>query len=194
MGFLDERFPTNVSFHAVGGPIWSTDIPMLQSGFEFPNQLWEMPRYKWEVAHAARTKAAYDALLAFFLLVKGRANGFRFKDWVDYSTTSATGVFVMLTSTTFQMHKLYTVGSTTFKRKITRPRHTVTVTGGSGPSVEYTTGVVTVASGTPATWSGEFDVPCRFDTDEMQGEIIDRSKTAGFIMGWKSIPIIEIRE
>ncbi len=43
------------------------------------------------------------------------------------------------------------------------------------------------------TWSGEFDVPVRFDTDRMSAEIITRAPGGGYIVGWSSIPLIEIR-
>lgn len=41
-------------------------------------------------------------------------------------------------------------------------------------------------------WSGEFDVPCRFDTDEMRLQHIDKSGGT-FVYTWAGIPIIEIR-
>ncbi|SDR47057.1 DUF2460 domain-containing protein [Paraburkholderia tuberum] len=44
------------------------------------------------------------------------------------------------------------------------------------------------------TWTGQFDVPVRFDTDQMQKQILDRSGPSGdLIVTWDSVPIIEIR-
>lgn len=44
-------------------------------------------------------------------------------------------------------------------------------------------------------WSGEFDVPCRFDTDDMQISIADRQGGDGgkLLEAWEAIPVIEIR-
>jgi uncharacterized protein (TIGR02217 family) len=42
------------------------------------------------------------------------------------------------------------------------------------------------------TWSGEFDVPCRFDTDQMRGVIANKSG-GQYVVDWESIPIVEIR-
>jgi len=42
------------------------------------------------------------------------------------------------------------------------------------------------------TWAGEFDVPCRFDTDRMYGTIASRSG-GQLVVDWESIPVIEIR-
>lgn len=38
------------------------------------------------------------------------------------------------------------------------------------------------------TWEGEFDVPCRFNTDKIDVELITQN-----LQGWNSIPIIEIK-
>lgn len=193
MSFLEVQFPPRISFGATGGPRFQTEIGTLDSGVESRTQGWSQALARYDVSHAARKKDNFDILLAFFLSVKGRAHGFRFKDWTDYQATSSQGIFAMLTSTTFQMYKRYTFGSLTYERKITKPvAGTTVVTGGSSPSVSTTTGIVTVSSGTPTAHSTEFDVPCRFDTDSIEAEIINRSST-GFIMGWRSIPIVEIR-
>lgn len=81
--------------------------------------------------------------------------------------------------------------------------HTITNVSGSGPytftlSTNTAGKTITLGSGLGAkypqtsealTWSGEFDVPARFDTDRLQAELVG----PGSLMQWKSIPIIEIR-
>jgi hypothetical protein len=42
------------------------------------------------------------------------------------------------------------------------------------------------------TWAGDFDVPVRFDIDQMRGTIRDKSGSQ-FVIDWESIPVIEIR-
>jgi uncharacterized protein (TIGR02217 family) len=194
MPFIETpRFPETISFGVTGGPEFVTNVVIVDSGYEYRNQRRSLELNKWDVANAARLPAMWEPLKHFFRIAAGRANAFRFKDWMDYSATSSEGVFTMLTSTTFQMWKRYTAGASTYDRKIQKPvSGTITVTGGTGAVVDTTTGIVTVSSGTPTAWAGEFDVPCRFDTDEMRGEIIDRS-AGGFVIGWQSIPIVEIR-
>jgi uncharacterized protein (TIGR02217 family) len=186
------RFPELISFHALAGPEFQTDVVVVQSGAEARNQNWEQARRRYEVSHAVRLPAQYIPLKAFFHVVGGRAIGFRFKDWTDFECADAEGKFLQLTSTTFQLLKRYTSGSETYDRVISKPISAISITGGSSPVVDYTTGIVTVSSGTPTAWNGEFDVPCRFDTDRMEGEIIDKAGTE-FIIGWNSIPIVEIR-
>lgn len=189
MAFIETRFPEDISYGAAGGPGFQTDVVTVNSGHEQRNAAWQDARGKWDVAHGVRTEAQLATLIAFFRVMKGRANGFRFKDWQDYDATSGEGLFTTLTATTFQMVKRYTTASTNHDRDITKPVNgTLIITGGTGVSVDYATGIVTVSSGTPTSWTGEFDVPARFDTDQMRTSIL-----AYQLHSWGQIPVVEIR-
>lgn len=193
MAFVNERFPDAISFGAIGGLAWNTDIAQANSGIEARNQVWSLPLGKWEVGHNARTADVYKPLRAHFNVMAGRANSFPFKDWTDFTVGASEGVFVMLTATTFQCYKRYTAGSHTFDRKIWLPRSAISVTGGSVASVSYTTGIVTMTSGTPTAWTGEFDCLARYDIDQMRAETISRSGS-GLVVGWAGIPLVELRQ
>lgn len=186
------QFPEAISYGAIGGPGFLTNIVVVNSGNEFPDQVWSLERGSWEVSHAARFPAQYKLLQSFFRIMRGRANTFRFKDHSDFTVSSGEGVFVLLTATTFQMYKRYTFGAETYDRKITKPVATPGITGGTLSSINLTTGIVTMTSGTPTAWQGEFDCHCRFDTDQMKQESISRSGGL-LIIGWSSIPIVEVR-
>ncbi len=59
----------------------------------------------------------------------------------------------------------------------------------------YTSGGTAALYPQPAdalTWSGEFDIPVRFDTDQLDVEIISRSG-GQLVMGWDNVPLIELR-
>lgn len=195
MAFYEEQFPPNISYQAQGGPGFQTQIVVVASGAESRNVDWEQARYRFDVAHAARLSADSEAVKAFFVNMQGRAHGFRYKDWTDFTVTTGQGVFVQLTGTTFQMYKRYVSGSRQYDRIIQKPvSGTASVTGGTAVSVDYTTGIVSVSSGTPTAWTGQFDVPVRFDLDELVGEIISRAGASGeLIVGWTAIPLVEIR-
>jgi uncharacterized protein (TIGR02217 family) len=194
MSFIETpRFPDGISYGATGGPVWSTDVVRTGAGQEYRNQSWAQALCTFDVSHAARHATDYAVLRDFYRAMRGRLHGFRFKDHSDFAVTNSVGTFVQLTSTTFQMYRAYVTGAQTDSRKIVKPvTGTVAVVGGVSPSVDYTTGIVTVASGTPTAWSGEFDVPCRFDIDEMKAEIIVK-EGAAFVMGWSSITLVELR-
>ena len=189
MPFIETRFPDDISYGATGGPGFQTDVIQVNSGAEQRNAAWQDARGMWDVSHGVRSEAQLKTLIAFFRVMKGRANGFRFKDWQDFKAESGEGVFRTLTATTFQMVKRYTLAASVHDRDIKKPvSGTISITGGSGVSIDYVTGIVTVASGTPTAWTGQFDVPCRFDTDQMRTSII-----AYNLHSWGQIPVIEIR-
>ena len=150
MAFLESpRFPEKISFGATGGPEFKTDIAAVLSGVETRNRNWTQARLRYDVAHAARLPEQYNTLRSFFYAVGGMASGFRFKDWSDYTVTASQGVLVLVSGSIYQLYKRYSAGSTNYDRIIQKPISPITVTGGSVASISYTTGRVTMTSGTP---------------------------------------------
>lgn len=158
MAFINSRFPVNISWGAVGGSGFSTDVVTINSGFEQRNTNWSLSRGSYDVSHAARTATQKEELMKFFMAAKGRANGFRFKDWLDYNCLIADGVLgtagVGTGQLAYQMYKNYTTTSVTYQRKLTRPvsatgifkrgGSTLVVGAGAGQiAVDYDTGIVT---------------------------------------------------
>ena len=208
--FLEIVFPENVSYGARGGAGWSTRVVVTDSGREYRQQLWDRTRGRWTVGHNLRSQTDWDGLLTFHRLAAGKTFGFRFKDWTDY-TDLGRGQLVFNTKGDIQLAKYYTstpvaggASPITNYRLISKPRPAGTYQGYTAPgiafffngnpapglNVDYTTGLVTGTFGVIAgyTWTGTFDVPVRFDTDEP--ELSVDLPTA---VGWRGIPIIEIR-
>lgn len=193
MAFIDMRLDPRISFRATGGPAFSTDVVRLDGGDESTNQNWEQELGQWEISYDARRPEVWKDLMAFFRKAAGRANSWRYKDWLDYEVAAGEGVFEEIDSTHFQMQRRYTVDGQTYDRDVTKPiSATVSVTGGSGASIAASTGIVTVSSGTPTAWTGQFDKHARFDTDRANFTILD-SSGGEFLVGWQSIPIVEVR-
>lgn len=193
-----ETFPDNLVAETTAGPGFMTDLVVLDSGWESRNANWSQALFRGELRIPASEVVKGQTLLKFFRAVGGgRANKFRMRDWSDYQVTNTAsdteGVFISLTATTFQAYKRYNFGSAFHERKITRLRTTPIVTGVTSPSWDLDTGILTVASGTPTAWEGVFDVPCRFDTDNMNWHIVGRN-ASGPIIEWESVPIVEVRE
>lgn len=192
-----STFPERISFGAVGGPGYQTDIVVVTSGFESRNVNWMQARCKWDVGHRGRNPADTEILIKFFREMKGRAHGFRFKDWTDYLATVSNTTMVFVSGTTYQLARVYDNALTEI-RPISKPRTGVKIYKNgidvtANTTIATTTGLVTWTSAAPTggdvlTWSGEFDIPARFDTDQMQMEIVDKN-----IYSWGSIPIVEIR-
>ena len=190
----DPRFPDCYAFGAEGGPGFWTDVVAVQSGYEFRNQVRAKSLGTWTITKVPERPEDHKLALDFWFAAGGRANAFRFKDWQDFEATDVAGKFLQLTGTTYQMVKEYYLHAavTPYLRLIQKPvDDSVTVTGGTTPTVDYTTGIVTSAT-SPTSWRGQFDVPARFDMDDMSRSIITRSR-GELLIDWPSIRIREVR-
>jgi uncharacterized protein (TIGR02217 family) len=188
MSFFEERMNPDLTFGAQGGPVFSTSRAMTVGGFEQTNKNWSAPLHRYNVQHCIKTQGDFDEILNFFYVVSGAFDGFRFKDWNDY-TDDGRGV-LLSTTAGLQLFKTYTKGARTFNRKISKPvAGTIALAGGG--SVDATTGIVT--GGTAGTaWSGQFDVPVRFMNDELLYTIVNKSG-ANFLIDSGPIDLMEIR-
>jgi len=210
MAFIESpRFPPSISYQSSGGPVWNTQVVQTASGREQRIQSWQDALRKWDAMNGVRTDAQLDELHAWFLVTAGMAHGFRFKDWKDYSATSTNGSGLINATglgngtATGQLYKLYSVGSSGYARKIVKPvPGTVTIrkngnvvafgTGSGQCQLDTATGVVTFYGTAPSgsdtlTWTGEFDVPVRFDTDSFSASYEDLNASS------VALPIVEIR-
>ena len=197
-GFHEVQFPPDISYGASGGPGYSTTVVTTVSGHERRNANWAAARGKWNVAHGLKKREQVAALIAFFRARKGRAYGFRFKDWTDYQAFAQVLGVGDGANKTFQLVKHYASGGEIDTRLIAKPvtgmvkiyRDGVEAT--SGWTVNTATGLVTFttapASGVQVTADFEFDVPVRFDSDQM--DITIETYQLG---SWGQIPVLEIR-
>lgn len=205
MSFDEVQFPTSISYGAVGGPGFRTNIVTLSNGFERRDALWSKQRGSYDIGPVINTNTILATVLNFFYARVGRLRGFRFKDWSDFELTDETIGQTDGVTATFQITKTYTSGPVSFVRDIKKPVsgslsvtvNAVTITEGVGVSqyqVDTTTGIITLGStlaaqsGTDINVTGEFDVPVRFDTDEMSMSIVDYSQ-----YNW-SVPLVEVRQ
>jgi uncharacterized protein (TIGR02217 family) len=285
--FLESpRFPDNIAFGATVGPTYQTIVTPITSGRDGRIVQWTQARIRFEVGMRSMLASVTAQLDAYFRSVKGRAYGFRIKDWTDFND-GGNGVFLP-TSTlgVYQMGKVYASGGALEETRLIQKPVVGTVVStlngsvlGSGYSLDTTTGLFTwsnpyhsagvssvtvgattqvaLASALPGlavggllslinlggagasllngqsftvsaisgstytlavntagatitaaggvgetwlqptdvfTWTGQFDVPVRFDVDEMKKQVMDRNGAGGdLIVDWGSIPLIEVR-
>lgn len=169
--FNETRLDPAISYYAVGGRRFQTTFVQTYGGDTFANAAWAIGLGEWEIQSALRSTNpnnayAYRALRNLFFTSLGGFGGFRMRDWKDYQDEGG-GIFVTLTSTTFQMYKRVTLNGVNYDQIVNKPVSPIVVVGGSGVSVDYTTGIVTVASGTPTSWTGTYDIAVRFADDTM---------------------------
>jgi len=181
MAFHEIQFPTDISYGSSGGPEFSTEVVELGSGYEQRNINWAYARARYNVAYGVKTAAQMTALIAFFNARKGRAHGFRFKDWTDYTATAQDIGTGDGTEDDFQLYKHYTDAQGTYARKITKPVagsvhiYFDSVEQTEGWDIDTATGIVTFtappAEGVAITATFEFDVPVRFESDHLPASI-----------------------
>ena len=198
MSFHEVRFPDDIAYGATGGPEFATNVVATASGYEQRNINWSAARGRWDVASGLKKQTQLDTLIAFFRARKGRAYGFRFKDWTDFKATAQALGSGNGTIKTFQLIRTYSSGGNTDVRTITKPVagtvkiYLAGVLQASGWSVNTTTGVITFTTapenGVAVSADYEFDVPVRFDTDRMAVTIEQVN-----LHQWSGIPIVEIR-
>ncbi|MEX1034646.1 MAG: DUF2460 domain-containing protein [Sneathiella sp.] len=201
MSFHEVRFPTRVSYGAMGGPRFSTTVQILNSGFEQRNINWAQARREYTVDISPSRGAEWTAVLDFFHARRGRAYGFRLKDFSDFTMAAQSIGSGDGSSTQFQIFKRYIDDDALappFDRelkKIVEGSVSVAVNAtplASGWSVDAATGILTFDSA-PAddadiTVACEFDVPVRFDTDLMQAAIPGPD-----VHHWQSVKLVEVR-
>lgn len=204
------RLPVNLEKGSGFGPSFKNVIQEAISGNEQRFAQWTKCRGTGDLSYAILESnnplGDFRAVLALYRAHFGSLYPFRFKDWSDFSCTDevfGTGDGV---TTQFQLKKTYdpsfillgVAGSVLYARDITLVATSVApaikVDGVTKTvTTDYTissAGLVTFASA-PAntnlcTWTGEFDVPVRFD-----GEL-DVTMNESDIIAIGSLPIKEV--
>jgi len=178
MAFKDVLFPPEINYGIRGGPQFFTTVNTTKAGFERRNVNWEQIRHKFNLEHALKTSAQIQSLLAFHMVVEGKAHSFRFKNHTDFEVIGfATGESRRVgdegktgdsSETDFQMLKnhLFTTidggGTFIYDQVIILPRETGTedvnatvvyldgVVQSSGFTIDFSTGIISfsVAPGT----------------------------------------------
>jgi uncharacterized protein (TIGR02217 family) len=198
--FHEVRLPEDIERGATGGPMFKTTVLQLDSGLEQRNIDWSQPKHSWDISYGLMSlkdndlETYVEVVRDFFYARRGRAYGFRFKDWSDFeigdwehptTTNQAIGLGDDVT-TVFQVYKRYSSGGVDFDRtirKLVNGTVKVLIDGVvqvGGYTVDNNTGLITFSSA-PASTGGtgdgdeqvvsvacEFDVPVRFDDDHFK--------------------------
>lgn len=207
--FHDTRFPIDVAFGTSGGPQHSTQIVALGSGYEQRNQRWQSSRRRYDAGYGVKSLDGLHRVVAFFEARRGPLHAFRFRDPSDHksclpSQTLAASDQQIGTGdgleTQFQLIKKYGAEGQDYCRRITHPvdgTAKVAIAGevqsaGADYLLDLGSGQITFNTpppdGAPVTAGFEFDVPVRFDTDQLVVNL------AAFSAGeLPSIPLVEVR-
>lgn len=208
MSYLDLRLPVNVEKGAQFGPQFSTDVIEAIAGTEQRKRNWAKARGAGDIGYALRQIANVADSLNYirqvaevFLACGGKDMPFRYRDHFDYDVTDERFGTGDGADTTFQLTKTYdpykrifgSAGTVTYVRDILLPvaTPTIKVAGVTTVPASIVNGLVTFSSapanGAALTWTGQFDLLVRFDTDKL-----DISMQTGRHAQIGSIPIYEV--
>jgi uncharacterized protein (TIGR02217 family) len=208
MAFDNIRLPTAISRGATGGPERRTDVVTTASGREERNSRWSQSRRRYNIGFGVKSLQQLQDVISFFEGRRGKLHAFRFKDHTDFKSCTANAApqatdQILGTGTgtqaAFQLVKHYGAPLRDYVRNVAAPvTGTVLVAINSVPTtafsldasigvIRFNAGSIPIA-GAVITAGFEFDVPVRFDTDEITINLSHFE--AGEI---PEIPLIEVR-
>lgn len=176
MAFTDVRLSTRVEAGFSAVPMRLTRVSTLANGNEKRNAQWVNAKRRYTSQYAGFTRAERNELLAFVEAMEGQLYAFRFKDWNDFNVTDEPLGVAPAGSTPVQLVKSYTAGVRTKTREITKPviatvvvyQNGVAKAGTTDPLTGLFTPTTAWTGSAVLTWTGEFDVPVRFASDEIE--------------------------
>jgi uncharacterized protein (TIGR02217 family) len=200
------RLPAYIEKGSQFGPTFRNVIQEASAGNEQRLAQWTKSKRVGNLSYGLQMSSDplgdFKAIVAMFLGHFGSLSPFRFRDWSDYIATNEVFGTGTGSQTQFQLSKTYdpqlillgTAGSFFYVRAITLLASTPVIAINNVATTAYTisaSGMVTFttapASGAQLTWSGEFDVPVRFDTDQLP-VVLNEADVASM----NSIPIKEV--
>lgn len=204
--FDNVQFPLSISFGATGGPEFRNEIVQMTSGFEQRNARFSKSLHLYDAGTGVRSKRDLYQVLAFFEARHGSLIGFRFRDPFD-SRSSQEGQMITPSDqilgigngeqSSFALTKTYFAAQQMPSRRIVLPVVETVEVALNGTlttdwSLDETTGSIVfsepIEAGVVVSAGFEFDVPVRFDTEQLVLSVA--TFEAGSI---PSIPLKEVR-
>jgi uncharacterized protein (TIGR02217 family) len=173
---INARLPVQVEIGAVriDPDADDTEVVRTDGNNEVRNTRTDQSLLQFEITYPhSEQDANFQAVRSAYKVARGRLHSFDFQDHSEFEAADEPFGVGDGVETEFTLIKSYTFGSQTHERRIFRPVSPITlkadgVTIGSGYSVDYTNGTVEfdVAPADEAvlTWTGEFNIPVRFDS------------------------------
>src|SRR4029077_9340912 len=203
------RLPANIERGSGFGPTFRNVIQEAIAGNEQRFAQWTKCRGVGDLSYGLLTSSDplgdFRAILAMYRAHFGSLYPFRFRDWSDYQAVNSVFGTGNSTATAFQLSMTYdpqyillgTAGTYFYVRNITLLASTPVIKKAGvvlTPTTDYTissSGLVTFvtapATGAQLSWSGDFDVPVRFDSDTLP-VVLNEADLASV----RTIPIKEV--
>lgn len=169
--FDDVRLPVDIEQGSTVGPMFQTTIVPLSSGSEQRNADWSQEKLSADISYGVMAKKnprdiadSFAAVMSFYRARMGRWRGFRFRDWSDYQVWDEP--LKHIGDNFWQLQ----IGYEGYDRIISRPDKDTLQFSVGGAWTLLPGGIVVLgaANSGEVTFSCEFDVPMRFDSDIAQ--------------------------
>lgn len=209
-----KEFPLKLS-SLQHGVRYSTTITVGKNGQESRNANWQDALRRYNASFAIKTQADVDLILAFFHVCRGRQTAFLLKDFAEfkYDFQAIQGIYPPDgVKTQFQMFRGYfdLLGNFVL-RNTTKPKKTTVAvklngtlqTENTNYTVDYSSGIIRFsqapAAGSTIEQRCEFFTPVRFDSDELDVDLINywiefQSGNERTLYQIPDIPLVEVRE
>ncbi|WP_270375227.1 DUF2460 domain-containing protein [Marinicauda sp. Alg238-R41] len=201
--FHDVQFPFPVGLGASGGPVRTTEIVALASGYEERNTPHAHSKRRYDAGPGVKSLDDLAGLIAFFEARRGQLHAFRFRDPADHKSclpSHEPGPGDQLIAAgdgetrVFALTKLYGTRPDAYRRPIRLPRADSVLAAVEGEIRLVTLdelGRIEFSSapepGAQITAGFIFDVPVRFDTDRIDASM--EAFEAGLV---PQIPLAEV--
>jgi uncharacterized protein (TIGR02217 family) len=196
---IDAELDITPAYGWQGGPEFNTLIKSLRSGRERRRPLQEEARHSYTLPFQNITNSAYlQRLKGVFLVARGCANSFFAKDHSDYTAEDAFFGVGNGTSVRFPLYIQSVFGSQTYDRRILYPVEPVFYVNGVAAAASFDSDTKEVVFESPPaalatlTWSGEFRVLVRFESDSFPMTIDQFSEGQQILNG--SVQLREVWE
>lgn len=208
MAWMNTPFPPRLAFGIECDPEWQVRIATTIAGFESRNLEWSNARHRYDASFAIRSATDHQVIREHFHMARGPFHSWPLLDPLDHDVSVTEGVMVLDSGSdaSFQLYKQYGSGDFAYLRKITRPLsgariylNGVLKTEGVDYTLDEDTGLLTYvdtdALAEDITWSGQFYVPCRYDTMKLPVRLQTRGGDGmEYMVSSEGIPICEVRE
>jgi uncharacterized protein (TIGR02217 family) len=197
--FINEELDICPGLGWDGGPEFSTRMATTKASTERRNAQNIEVRHSYTLPIANIPNAAYlKRLKQSFMACRGMLHSFKIKDYSDYEATNEAFGIGDGTKKIFQLRLDSTWGPATYTRLITKPQPDIVILvngAAQAHSLDPLTGLITFTDAPPPaaiiTWSGEFRVPVRFNSDILNMSIDNIFRDDGFAMNG-SVTLIEV--
>jgi uncharacterized protein (TIGR02217 family) len=183
-----------------GGPTFNTRVITTQNWEERRNADAILCRHTYSLPLSNILNQAYlTQLKQTYLSCRGMLHSFKVKDYSDFEASNEVFFVGDGTTNTAQLRKTSTFGTLSYVRLINKPNSDIQVfVNGSAVvfTVDQLTGIVTFAVapalGAVCTWSGEFRVAVRFNSDALAATIDNRNNVDEEYIMNGSVDLIEV--